>query len=129
MEAYKRKFDLEDRLVAFACVCLEICDLLPNTKAGNNLQYQLSRSSTSCALNYGEAQSAESDNDFIHKMKVCLKEIKETRINLRIIKEKPFLIHQKLDIAFNEVNQLIAIFLKSIATKQYNKQIKQQQEL
>lgn len=124
MENTKRRFDLEDRLVVFACLCLEICEMLPNTRIGNNLEHQLSKSGTLCASHYGEAQSAESDNDFIHKMKVCLKEIKETRINLRIIKEKPIFKHPRLDIAFNEVNQLIAIFLKSIATAKNNKTLK-----
>src|ERR1035437_4918209 len=55
-----KKFDLEDRLVKFACMCLDVCDLLPNTKTGQNLEYQLSKSSTSSALVYEEAQTAES---------------------------------------------------------------------
>ena len=84
-----KKFDLEDRLVKFACMCLDVCDLLPGTKTGQNLEYQLSKSSTSSALVYGEAQAAESKADFIHKMKVVLKEIRESRVNLRIIIEKP----------------------------------------
>ena len=53
-----KKFDLEDRLVKFACMCLDVCDLLPNTKTGQNLEYQLSKSSTSSALAYGKAQAA-----------------------------------------------------------------------
>lgn len=81
-------YDLEDRLITFACQCLDVCKLLPNTKAANNLEFQLSKSSTACALVYGEAQAAESRNDFLHKMKIVLKEIRETRINLRIIKQK-----------------------------------------
>jgi four helix bundle protein len=75
MEA--RKFDLEDRLVKFACMCLEICDLLPNSRTGQNLEFQLSKSSTASALVYGEAQAAESKADFIHKVKVVLKELRE----------------------------------------------------
>ena len=55
-----KKFDLEDRLVKFACICLDVCDLLPNTKTGQTLEYQLLKSSTSSALVYGEAQAAES---------------------------------------------------------------------
>ena len=72
MEGKQYKFDLEDRLVDFACRCLEVCDLLPGIKAGQNLEYQLSKSSTASALVYGEAQAAESRADFIHKMKVEL---------------------------------------------------------
>ena len=116
-----RKFDLEDRLVKFACMCLDVCDLLPNTKTGQNLEYQLSKSSTSSALVYGEAQAAESRADFIHKMKVVLKEIRESRINLRIIIEKPILQSEKVQIAFKEANELMAIFLKSVETAKQNK--------
>ena len=112
----KKNFDLEDRLVDFACKCLDVCELLPATKAGQNLEYQLSKSGTAPALIYGEAQAAESRADFLHKMRMVLKEIKETRINLKIIKRKPVVVHQKVDIAFNEANELMAIFIKSIET-------------
>lgn len=112
----KKSFDLEDRLVDFACKCLDVCELLPATKAGQNLEYQLSKSGTAPALIYGEAQAAESRADFLHKMRMVLKEIKETRINLKIIKRKPVVVHRKVDIAFNEANELMAIFIKSIET-------------
>jgi len=111
-----RKYDLEDRLVKFACMCLEVCDLLPSTKSGHNLKYQLSKSGTAPALLYGEAQAAESRSDFIHKMKIALKELRETRINLRIIIEKPLISNEKIDAAFKEANELIAIFTSSIET-------------
>lgn len=116
-----KRFDLEDRLVAFSCLCLEICELLPDTRAGNNLEHQLSKSGTAAALNYGEAQAAESHSDFIHKMKICLKEIRETRVNLRIIKEKPLLKGDAVERALDEANQLMAIFLKSIETAKANR--------
>jgi four helix bundle protein len=116
----KKYFDLEDRLVDFACKCLDVCDMLPTTRAGQNLEYQLSKSGTAPALIYGEAQAAESRADFLHKMRMVLKEIKETRINLKIIKRKPIVIHQKVDIAFNEANELMAIFIKSIETAMSN---------
>jgi four helix bundle protein len=115
MESAK-KYDLEDRLVRFACMCLDVCDLLPNTRAGQNLEFQLSKSGTSSALVYGEAQAAESKADFVHKMKIVLKEIRESRVNLRIIKEKPIVVHEKVDIAYKEANELMAIFMKSIET-------------
>ena len=121
MESKQNKFDLEDRLVDFACMCLEVCDLLPNTKTGQNLEYQLSKSSTASALVYGEAQAAESRADFIHKMKVVLKEIRESRVNLKIIKRKPVIVNDKVDKAFGEANELMAIFLKSIETAKQNK--------
>lgn len=115
-----KRYDLEDRLVHFACLCLGICDLLPITKAGQNLNHQLSKSGTDPALIYGEAQAAESPADFIHKMKLILKEIRETRINLRIIKEKPLITDVKINIAQKECNELMAIFLKSIETAKRN---------
>lgn len=115
-----KRYDLEDRLVKFACICLEVCDLLPNSKAAQNLEYQLSKSSTSPALLYGEAQAAESRADFIHKMKIGLKELRESRINLRIIIEKPLISGEKINKAFQEVNELIAIFTASIETARNN---------
>ena len=116
----KKCFDLEDRLVDFACKCLDVCELLPATKAGQNLEYQLSKSSTATALIYGEAQAAESRADFLHKMRMVLKEIKETRINLKIIMRKPVLTHPKVDAAFSEANELMAIFIKSVETAKVN---------
>ena len=117
-----KKYDLEDRLIKFACTCINICELLPNTKAGQNLEYQPSKSCTAPALIYGEAQAAESSADFIHKIKLVLKEIRETRVNLRIIIEKPFLTSEKITLALKECNELMAIFLKSIETAKKNLQ-------
>ena len=116
MEFQRSRFDLEDRLVHFACMCLTVCDLLPNSKAGQNLEYQLSKSCTAPALIYGEAQAAESRPDFIHTLKRVLKEIKEPRINLKIIQTKPVIIHESVNIAFNESTELMAIFIASIET-------------
>lgn len=120
MDNKNQKFDLEDRLVDFACMCLNVCDLLPATKAGQNLEYQLSKSGTAPALIYGEAQAAESRADFVHKMKMVLKEVRESRVNLKIIRRKPVLTDTKVEKAFNEANELMAIFLKSIETAKNN---------
>ena len=120
MENKLIKFDLEDRLVDFACLCLDVCELLPSSKAGQNLEYQLSKSGTATALIYGEAQAAESRADFLHKIKMVLKEIRESNVNLKIIKRKSVVVHPKIDIAFNESNELMAIFLKSIETAKSN---------
>lgn len=114
------KYDLEDRLVRFACTFLDICDLLPNTRAGQNLEYQLSKSGTAPALLYGEAQAAESRSDFIHKMKIALKELRESRINLRIAIERPLITNEKVHAGLNEVNELIRIFASSIQTAKAN---------
>jgi four helix bundle protein len=80
MSKEKRDFDLEDRLIDFAVRIIRTAESLPKTKVGNHIAGQLIRSGTSPAPNYGEAQSAESRSDFIHKMKVALKELRETRI-------------------------------------------------
>lgn len=116
-----RRYDLEDRLIKFAIMVLEVCDLLPGSKAANNLENQLSRSGTSPALMYGEAQAAESRADFIHKMKILLKELRETKITLRIINEKPIVKGIKITNALDECNQLIGIFTKSIETAKKNR--------
>jgi four helix bundle protein len=71
------KYDLEDRLIEFAVRIIDLAEALPGTVASKNLGSQIVRSGTSPALNYAEAQSAESKNDFVHKMKICLKELRE----------------------------------------------------
>ena len=116
----QRKYDLEDRLVAFACMCLDVCELLPSSRYGQNLEYQLSKSGTAPALLYGEAQAAESRADFIHKMRIALKELRESRVNLRIILEKPIINANHVQDTFTEVNELIAIFTSSIETAKRN---------
>lgn len=80
MSEGNKKYDLEERLIQFALLIIDIVEMLPNTRAGNHIAGQLIRSGTSSAFNYGEAQVAESRDDFIHKMKICLKELKETHI-------------------------------------------------
>ncbi|MGV3529972.1 MAG: four helix bundle protein [Flavisolibacter sp.] len=115
-----RKYDLEDRLIKFAICILEICDILPNTRTGSNLEHQLSKSGTAPALIYGEAQAAESRNDFIHKIKLILKELRETKISLRIVDEKPIVKSEKVTTGLKECNELIGIFSKSITTARAN---------
>ncbi len=72
----EKKYDLEDRLIDFVIQIDDIVEKLPNTRLGNYLAGQMIRSGTSPALNYGEAQGAESTNDFIHKLKNYFKGIK-----------------------------------------------------
>lgn len=118
-----RKFDLEDRLIDFAIKSSEIAEELPPSKFANHIGGQLIRSGSSPALNYGEAQSAESPNDFIHKLKVILKELRESKVCLKIIIRKPLLPIEVVNPLLNESNELIAIFLKSIETANKNKDI------
>jgi len=115
------KFDLEDRLVDFSVLIIDIVNEMPNTKAGNHLAGQIVRSGTSVSLNYGEAQSGESRKDFIHKMKVVLKELRETFVCLKIIhKANLFKTELKIEEAKKENNELISIFVKSVETAQKN---------
>jgi len=114
------KFDLEDRLIDFAARCIKVASALPGNKAGQHLMGQLTRSGTSPALNYGEAQSAESRKDFIHKMKICLKELRETVVCLKIIVKAELLGQEGMQPLIDESNELISIFVTSINTAKKN---------
>jgi len=117
----KKQFNLEDRLINFSVLITVIVETIPHTRAGNHYASQLIRSGTSPALNYGEAQSGESRRDFIHKLKIVLKELRETIICLKIIeKAKLFKFHEKIETAIHENNELISIFVRRIATAQRN---------
>ena len=113
----KYKFDLEERLIKFSVDVILLCKTLDSSFASIHLSGQLIRSSSSAALNYGEAQSAESHKDFIHKMKVCLKELRESLVNLKIQKGAKLTNDvEKLNYLIAENNELIAIFVSSIKT-------------
>lgn len=114
------KYDLEDRLIEFAVRIIDTAEALPSTVACKNLGGQIVRSGTSPALNYAEAQSAESKADFVHKMKICLKELRETFVCLKIIQRKRYFQETRLDSLLNENNELVSIFVKSIQTAKNN---------
>lgn len=115
------KFDLEDRMVTFTVSILKLIEVLPDQKTCNHLAGQLLRSSTAPTLLYGEACAAESPQDFIHKMSVALKELKETRLCLLVIRLAGYAPDRnRLDEILNENEQLIAIFGKSINTARGN---------
>ncbi len=122
----EKKYDLEERLIEFGSQLIDVAEALPKTFAGNHLASQLIRNGTSPALHYGEAQGAESRNDFVHKMKVCLKELRETFNCLRLINKKKWYNQIKMDEMLLESNQLIAIFVRSIITAQMNEKSKKQ---
>jgi four helix bundle protein len=118
--AMAKKFDLNERLIDFAVGVIDVSEVLPRTVAGNHIAGQLVRSGTSPALNYGEAQSAESRKDFIRKLKISTKELRETYNCLRIIRRKKWYSEEKLAPLLNENNQLISIFCKSAETARKN---------
>ena len=113
-------YDLEERLIAFAVLVCTIAEKLPSTRVGNHVAGQLIRCGTSPAPNYGEAQAAESRKDFIHKMKICLKELRETHVWLKFIKRMKLYESEDLEEALKEGNELLSIFVKSIKTAQRN---------
>ncbi len=122
MPKESKEFDLEERLIDFAVRIIQVTESLPKTKVGNHISGQLIRSGTSPAPNYGEAQSAESRSDFIHKMKISLKELRETRVwLLMIVRANLIKPPKKLDSLIDENNQLISIFVTSIKTAKQNK--------
>lgn len=113
------KYDLEERLIQFAVDVILICGKIDSSFASQHLSKQLIRSATSAALNYGEAQSAESTRDFLHKMRLCLKELRESLVNLKIQKDAYLIKNiERLDLLMKENNELIAIFVSSIRTSQ-----------
>ena len=117
MSKDKRIYDLKERLGDFAVIIIRTAESLPKTRAGNHIAVQLIRCGTSPAPNYGEAQRAESRSDFIHKMKVCLKELRETRIwLLMMVKANLIRPASKLEPLVHENNELISIFVTSVKT-------------
>lgn len=117
----ERKFDLEERLIDFSVMVIKVIEKLPNTKAANHIGGQAIRSSSSPALNYGEAAEAESRKDFIHKMGICRKELGETKNALKILIRRPYKeILSEGEIALKECLELLRIFSKSIATAKKN---------
>jgi four helix bundle protein len=111
--------ELEERLIDFAVSGIETGKSLPKDEIGRYLAGQLMRSSSSPALNYGEAQSAESRKDFAHKISIILKELRESMICMKIIKRSNLVRDlTSLEIRLNECNELISIFVKTLKSTQ-----------
>lgn len=118
----QRKYDLEDRLLEYSASIIRLVEKMPSTRAANHVGGQLLRSGTSSLFNHGEAQAAESPNDFVHKMKVCLKELRESERALRLVRKVP-LMDDPAEVGplLRETDELIRIFVTSIRTAQNNK--------
>jgi four helix bundle protein len=111
----RTKYDLEDRLITFAVqVCL-LTERFPATAIGKHVRVQVARSGTSPFANYGEAQAAESRQDFVHKLKVCLKELRETQAWLKFAERMSFCT-DAIPAVRNECDELVAIFVSSVRT-------------
>ncbi len=108
---------LEERLIKFSVDVILLCKTIDKSFASEHLTKQLIRSSTSVALNYGEARSGESTKDFLHKMKISLKELRESYVNMKIQKGAGLILNtQDLERLLDKNNQLISIFVTSIKT-------------
>lgn len=121
MENKTKILVMENRLVDFVVRIQEVVKYFPNTYFHTQLANQISRASTSTALNYAEAQSAESSKDFVHKMRLVLKELRECHVALKILSHNRDLddIHELADLV-KENDELVAIFVKSIQTAEKN---------
>ncbi|MCA9096491.1 MAG: four helix bundle protein [Planctomycetaceae bacterium] len=116
-----RVYDLEDRLIDYAVRVIRLSEALPETKAGRHVASQILRSGTSPAPNYGEAQGAESRKDFIHKLKLSVKELRETRVWLRIIARAGMAgSEDRVTPLLKETDELLAIIFASIETAKRN---------
>jgi four helix bundle protein len=113
----EQKYDLEERLLDYSVRIIKLVEQLPNTRAGNHVAGQLLRSGTSPYPNHGEAQAAESPKDFVHKLRISLKELRESHRWLKLIQKVPLISKPELlnDI-LTETEELIKIFVTSIKT-------------
>jgi four helix bundle protein len=115
------KKDLENRLVDFSSGVIKLAKNLKDEKSAKILADQLIRSGTSSALNYGEAQNAQSKRDFVSKVSIVLKELRETHINLKIIKQTELYLDAKQIIdLLKENDELLAIFTATLNTSKKN---------
>jgi len=108
--------DLQERLIQFAARIIKVSNALPNTIAGRHIAGQLLRSGTAPASHHAEARSAESHADFIHKIKIGVKELNETEVWLRIIVASEIMPASRLADLIDECQQLQRIFSASIKT-------------
>ena len=117
-----RVYDLEERLLIYSADIIKLVEKLPDTRSGNHIAGQLLRSGTSPYPNHGEAQAAESQNDFIHKLKVSLKELRESKRWLLLIRHLEMIKDIELvQVLLTETEELIKIFVSSIKTAEKNK--------
>jgi four helix bundle protein len=114
------KFDLQDRLIDYSLLITLIADGLPSTRAGKHAAGQLVRCGTSPAPNYGEAQAAESRKDFIHKLKLCLKELRESMVWLEYVRRLELGDQTLVARGISETDELTAIVYRSIQTAEGN---------
>jgi four helix bundle protein len=116
------RLELEERLIGLSITINNLCEDLDNDFSNYYLTKQITRSSSSAALNYGEVQASESPNDFVHKISIVLKELKETKIGLKLILRslKKDIDRLKAQNSLDECDQLVAIFYTTLKTAKKN---------
>lgn len=114
--------DLAQRLIALAVRIGNVVDALPDVRLARHIAGQLIRCGTAAAPNYAEARGAESRKDFVHKLGVCLKELRESQCWLKLVVSSNLLPERRLTPLLDECDQLIAIIVKSIATAKAGRQ-------
>ena len=113
----ERAFDLEDRLLDFAARIIRVSESMKPTPAGRHVGDQLLRTGTSPFANHGEAEGAESLNDFVHKLRICYKELRESRRWMRLAQRADLLDQpERLTPLLDEADELIRIFAASLRT-------------
>src|SRR5213594_3667553 len=110
-----------ERLINFAARVGKVVDALPDTRMGRHIGSQLVRSGTSPAPNYEEACAAESRADFVHKLSICLKELRESRSWIRLIIRTEMLPEHRMGELLDECHQLCNIIARSIVTTKENR--------
>ena len=123
LETESQADTLEEGLIDFAVRIIKLSASLPQTSAGRHISGQILRSGTSPAPNYGEARGAESHADFVHKLRIVLKELNETSIWLRIIERNELIKSQLLSDIIQETGELCRIFATSLRTAKARKGI------
>ncbi len=111
-----RKDELSERLLDFTVRIIKLVSALPKTQIGRRLSQQLLDAGTSPGANYEEACGAESRGDFIHKLGVVLKELKESRFWLKVIERTELVPPQRLGPLLRECEELCKIIAQSIIT-------------
>src|SRR2546430_15689375 len=111
-----RADELEERLIDFTVRIVKLSSCLPKTPAGKHTAGQILRSGTSPAPNYGEARGAESHADFVHKVRIVLKELNETSIWLRVIERSQMLRRELMVEIVGENMELCRIFTATLKT-------------
>ena len=115
-----RAYDLDDRLLRFAADTCRVAEPMPASRTGNHICSQLIRCGTSPSANYAEARGSESQRDFVHKLKLCLKELRESLAWLRLVALLELRPRTQVETVIGEADELIAIMVVSVRTSKRN---------